>query len=67
MDLPTINRKPEKYIPIPYTFRFPNNVSITKKNTVIAGCPPFYVQLDHALAVVWTLFSKDATDKPLGK
>lgn len=60
-------RRPEKYSPKPYTFRIPGPMP---KNTVGDLCavksPPFIYQLDHTLAVVWILFSKDEYERPLG-
>ncbi|XP_022918132.1 uncharacterized protein [Onthophagus taurus] len=45
----------DSYIPSPYTFRAPARAkSFVRMN---AKCPPFYLQLDHTLAVIWTLFS----------
>ncbi|KAK5644909.1 hypothetical protein RI129_006209 [Pyrocoelia pectoralis] len=60
------SRTPEPYIPIPYTFRLPNDSPIYPGGKGTARCPPFYIQLDHALAVVWSLFSEEPTGKPLG-
>ncbi|XP_031358973.1 uncharacterized protein LOC116182579 isoform X1 [Photinus pyralis] len=59
-------RTPKEYTPIPYTFRLPNDSTVYPGGKGIAKCPPFYVQLDHTLAVVWSLFSEKPTEKPLG-
>lgn len=59
-------RTPKEYTPIPYTFRLPNDSTVYPGGKGIAKCPPFYVQLDHTLAVVWSLFSEKPTAKPLG-
>lgn len=59
-------RTPKEYTPIPYTFRLPNDTKISPSGKGTAICPPFYVQLDHTLAVIWSLFSEQPTNKPLG-
>lgn len=56
-----------KYKPTPYTFRVPKSSNIANELTVgYARPPPFYVQLDHTLAVIWSLFSPETMEKPLG-
>ncbi|KAF5278482.1 hypothetical protein FQA39_LY05971 [Lamprigera yunnana] len=55
-----------KYVPIPYTFRLPDDTRNFPTGKGTAKCPPFYVQLDHTLAVIWSLFSEEQVAKPLG-
>lgn len=64
--LPVIPSRPEKYNPTPYTFRMPVDSQTDKIKESYAKCPPFYLQLDHTLAVVWCVFSKQKINKPLG-
>ncbi|XP_017777424.1 PREDICTED: uncharacterized protein LOC108563301 [Nicrophorus vespilloides] len=66
--LPAISSKAECFTPMPYMFRIPalqtaGAAPISLKTT---KCPPFYIQLDHAIAVVWSLFSHEEYRKPLG-
>ncbi|XP_030745638.1 uncharacterized protein LOC115874584 [Sitophilus oryzae] len=64
--LPTIPEKTGKYTPMPYTFRLPPSPKPIQVKNVIAKCPPFYVLLDHAIAVIWMVFSGEKYDCPLG-
>lgn len=63
--IPVIEPKSEKYKPIPYIFRVSDDSnSATIKKMV--RCPPFHVQLDHSIAVVWSLYASEEVDIPLG-
>ncbi|KAF2899199.1 hypothetical protein ILUMI_06986 [Ignelater luminosus] len=64
--LTSVTSKSAIYKPIPYVFRIPSNLISLADGHNTAKCPPFFIQLDHALAVVWTIFSKEKMEKPLG-
>ncbi|XP_018324839.1 uncharacterized protein LOC108736776 [Agrilus planipennis] len=54
------------YVPVLYTFRVPvsarNVIPIAEIKSQYVKCPPFYLQLDHTLGVIWSLYSKTAVD-----
>ncbi|KAK9877296.1 hypothetical protein WA026_017688 [Henosepilachna vigintioctopunctata] len=62
--LPTVPDEPGPYNPILYTFRVPSKwpkmLAYLRVRT-----PPFYLQLDHTIAVIWCMFSPTAK-KSLG-
>lgn len=49
-----------------YTFRIPLASLYAPIKNGLVKCPPFYLLLDHTLAVIWTLFTKCAVPKELG-
>lgn len=64
--LPTIQVEPGNYVPMPYTFRLPPAPKPTQIKNVVARSPPFHLLVDHAIAVIWMLFSSEEYDSPLG-
>ncbi|RZC39760.1 uncharacterized protein BDFB_007653, partial [Asbolus verrucosus] len=64
--LPVIAEEPQPYIPILYTFRVKTKGKTTKLKNIITKPPPFHLQFDHTIAVIWTLFNKDANKNNLG-
>ncbi|GJQ75661.1 hypothetical protein Trydic_g17736 [Trypoxylus dichotomus] len=55
-----------EYTPMPYIFRTPNPNSSREVKKVPTKCPPYALQLDHTLAVVWILYSKKEVKRPMG-
>lgn len=51
---------------MPYTFRVPLSSFYSPIKNGIVKCPPFYLQLDHAIAVIWSLFTKCDVSKEIG-
>ncbi|KAJ3642336.1 hypothetical protein Zmor_025132 [Zophobas morio] len=64
--LPVVPESEIPYTPILYTFRVKTRGKATKLKHITTKPPPFYLQFDHAIAVIWTLFSKDSNKKDLG-
>ncbi|KAL3268150.1 hypothetical protein HHI36_007277 [Cryptolaemus montrouzieri] len=62
--LPTIPDEPHPYSPILYTFRVPDKWPKLLPYLRVRT-PPFYLQLDHSIAVIWCLFCPSAK-KSLG-
>lgn len=54
------------YVPMPYIFRTANTPRMKEVKQIPTKCPPYYLQLDHALAVIWLLYSKTEVRRPLG-
>lgn len=65
--LPTIPTKPSEYVPMPYTFRIESAPAPVKITKLMARSPPFYMLLDHTIAVIWLLYSKKEYNCSLGK
>lgn len=63
---PPSSPDPNKFTPIPYIFRIPLDSDTKEIRKSYARSPPFYLQLDHTLAVIWSIFSQQPPTKPLG-
>ncbi|XP_044271224.1 uncharacterized protein LOC123015521 [Tribolium madens] len=64
--LPVIPEGETSYKPILYTFRVKAKGRATKLKHITTKPPPFYLQFDHAIAVIWTLFNKESNRDNLG-
>nr|CAI5817693.1 unnamed protein product [Callosobruchus analis] len=64
--VPVLPSKPGEYSPIPYTFRVPTLNSPIKIKNLRSKCPPYYLLLDHTIAVLWLLFASKEYNSPLG-
>lgn len=63
--LPVIPDEAQTFNPILYTFRIPENWPRMLTHVRVRS-PPFYLMLDHAIAVIWCLFCPNVK-KTLGK
>ncbi|KAJ8982833.1 hypothetical protein NQ317_014222, partial [Molorchus minor] len=64
--LPVMESKKAAYVPMPYTFRVKSMSNRVKVNTLLGRAPPFYLLLDHTIAVIWAIFGNQEYDCPLG-
>lgn len=58
-----IDSDPKFNKPIPYIFRVPAPSKCCEARH--AKCPPFYLQLDHTIAVLWYVFEYKIFKKPI--
>ncbi|XP_066158580.1 uncharacterized protein [Euwallacea fornicatus] len=65
-NLPVIPEKPGRYVPMPYTFRRPRGSKPAQVKNVTTRCPPFHLLVDHTIAVIWSIFSPEQHESPLG-
>ncbi|KYB25573.1 hypothetical protein TcasGA2_TC034328 [Tribolium castaneum] len=64
--LPVVPEEEASYKPILYTFRVKAKGRATKLKHITTKPPPFYLQFDHTIAVIWTLFNKESNKETLG-
>ncbi|KAJ8941838.1 hypothetical protein NQ318_005121, partial [Aromia moschata] len=64
--LPVLEEKKAPYVPMTYTFRVKPTTNRVKLSTLFGRTPPFYLLLDHTIAVIWGIFGNGEYDCPLG-
>lgn len=64
--LPVVPEGDTPYTPVLYTFRVKAKGKTTKVKHITTRPPPFYLQFDHTIAVIWTLFNQNGNKDQLG-